>query len=529
MSQQQQPMDWERSSVASAQHPSPSRIWPGLLPELAERIVSFLPPNEVACTVRLINKAAAAQFRGPSHTTVQLSSPVPHHAFKQHWERPGAVRGMTFKQRWKLLWLAARSGSLPNLKVAFTATGLSASEYVLHHHHDRIFVEQAAADAGHLEMCQWLVQQGYTLEAVAEAAARAGQRAICEWGLAAGCAWSPELVYAAVQGRDMGLLEWLLQQRPVASATEELEIEPSRMLSAAAQYCDLPTLQRLHGVWAGGGEARGGQLSVHDKTIVLAYAAGSLTPDWQAKLVWLEAQGFPCTEAEQACTEAAYCPDALDRLRWLRGRGYPLDMEHPASVVSEAGNLEALQYLLTTEGGMPTELRTEMRAMAAARGGGVGALALLRAHGIPMGALTARVAARAGHLQVVAWLVETLGPAAVQLDAKVFRGAAESGNGELLRWLRERGCPWDGDCTFTGAAAGGCEDVLEWLVEQGCPLPANGQPYLKAALNGDLATLRCLKQLGCPWGSPGWLSAECLRNRCNETLLSWLREAGCPL
>ncbi|GLC77372.1 hypothetical protein PLESTF_001926400 [Pleodorina starrii] len=52
-------------------------------------------------------------------------------------------------------------------------------------------------------------------------------------------------------------------------------------------------------------------------------------------------------------------------------------------------------------------------------------------------------------------------------------------------------------------AKSGCKEVLEWLVERGCPFPLDGGAYLKAAFNGDLAMLRCLHRLGCPWARGG--------------------------
>ncbi|GFR40800.1 hypothetical protein Agub_g1417 [Astrephomene gubernaculifera] len=507
--QHQQPADdRELPPNTSPQQPGPSRIWHQLQPELAERIISFLPPNEVACTVRLINKAAAAQFRGPGYTTVKLSSHVPPHAFKEQWERPGVMRGMSLQRRQALQMLTAHSGSLPNLQVAVAVTGI----LLIQAFDGRLTsVSQAAAEAGQLEMCQWLVQQGYPLHNVIEEAAGAGQQAICEWCLAAGCPWSSDAVYAAARGGHVGLMDWLLQLCPAESVYVGADV-----LLDAAVGCELHTLQHLYHEWAGEQ-----QLDYHDQLYMVAAAARSSTPDWQDKLVWLETQGFP---GDQACLGAASCPDALDRLRWLRGRGYPLNEDVALVEAAERGNLEVLQYLLLSEGVEPSLECGRM----AARCGSLGALTLLHAHGCPMDMETVRAAARKGHLQVVVWLVEALG-AALQLGAEEFSSAACSGNLELLRWLHERGCPWDADA-IAGAAGSGCEEALEWLVEQGCPLPGGGSPYMVAARNNDLATLACLKRLGCPWGPPGHLLKECLQHSrpCNA-VLSWLLAAGYPM
>ncbi|KXZ49730.1 hypothetical protein GPECTOR_20g587 [Gonium pectorale] len=102
------------------------RVWPQLLPELAERIVHCLDRNDIAATFRRINKTTAEHFSGTLHTTIHLSEPVPPHAFAAHWLTPGATRGLTLARRRKLVRLVAASGVLPNLEVALQAVGLYA-------------------------------------------------------------------------------------------------------------------------------------------------------------------------------------------------------------------------------------------------------------------------------------------------------------------------------------------------------------------------------------------------------------------
>ncbi|KAG2450510.1 hypothetical protein HYH02_005011 [Chlamydomonas schloesseri] len=58
---------------------------------------------------------------------------------------------------------------------------------------------------------------------------------------------------------------------------------------------------------------------------------------------------------------------------------------------------------------------------------------------------------------------------------------------------------WD-EVAWTAAAKAGCVEVLEQLASWGCVMGTNGDAYVTAARNGDLATLRCLHRLGCPWG-----------------------------
>ena len=46
--------------------------------------------------------------------------------------------------------------------------------------------------------------------------------------------------------------------------------------------------------------------------------------------------------------------------------------------------------------------------------------------------------------------------------------AARGGHLEMVKFLHEKGCPWDADTT-KGAAGGGHLDMLKFLHEKGCP------------------------------------------------------------
>ena len=46
--------------------------------------------------------------------------------------------------------------------------------------------------------------------------------------------------------------------------------------------------------------------------------------------------------------------------------------------------------------------------------------------------------------------------------------AADHGHLDVLKWLRENGCPWDEE-TCAYAARGGHLEVLKWARENGCP------------------------------------------------------------
>ncbi|PNH03277.1 Ankyrin repeat domain-containing protein [Tetrabaena socialis] len=493
-----------------------SRIW---LPDVVQRFATLLAPNEVACAMRLVNKATAAQFHGPQHTSVRLSQPVPHHAFVWRWAGTDAMRRLTARDRRALPRLTARSGSIANLEVllARDASGLEAADVQA--------VIESAAEAGQLDVCAWLRQRGWPLgPKLLDAAAGGGQQAVYEWLLVNGCPKGDEVeaaARAAMRGHE-GMMDWLLLggSAPGETSVEALEA----LLRAAAAGCALSALERLHHTYL---DSRGRELSLESQQAVLSAAVQSPTSDWRAKVEWLEARGYPRTI--HACGAAVAMPGALPRLQWLQQQGYSLG-QRAAHNAASGGNVEALRYVLGQQG---SGYRGESLMAGAAHGGHVAVMEVLHEYGIPAGVYATESAAGGGHLPAVAWLVERLGAGAA-LTTGVFAAAARAGSMELLVWLRARGCPWDA-ATFAVVAGDGSEEQLEWLAEQGCPMGDDGYPYVWAAATGHLEMLRCLRRLGCPW-SPGgstfaslleWLNAGLDANV--ERALCWLLDQGCPV
>ncbi|KXZ41873.1 hypothetical protein GPECTOR_256g648 [Gonium pectorale] len=281
----------------------------------------------------------------------------------------------------------------------------------------------------------------------------------------------------ALRGGRSDLADMLLAPLP-EELPDGIAANITRLLAAAAEGCDLATLQRRVAM---------GRLEADAKAEALAAAAGSPMTDWAAKVEWLEAQG--ATPTALAAERAAALPsdaDALARLAWLQGRSYPI---------------------------------ATGAVLAALRVGSAAALRVYGAHG-------AQCAARGGHLHVLAWLLETLGAEEVWLSAGLFTAAAESGSVALLAWLRQRGCEW-GPGALAGAAGSGCEAALDWLVEQGCPSPRRPSPPPRA--HGDLATVGALRRLGVRWGTFGDECWAALPETAPLPALRWLLEAGCPV
>ncbi|PNH03510.1 Ankyrin repeat domain-containing protein, partial [Tetrabaena socialis] len=522
--QQQQPQLQVGGALAASE--DPSRVW---LPDTVQRFAGFLTCNEVACVLRLVNKATAAQFRGPQHTTVRLSLPVPHREFVWRWGGRDAARSLTLSQRRLLPRLTASSGSIANLTVLLAWDDLETNleEGLIN----------AAAAAGQLEVCRWLVLQGCACGVggdPARAAASGGHAAVCEWFIANNPALAAghRMTCHAARGGHVGLLNWLLRVERGRLPNTAL------LLGEVAAGCDLPTLQRLLHAYVD--SVPEDPLSGKEKSRVLDAAAASPTVDWRGKVECLEARGWP--RRGHTCTGAAVLPDWRDRLEWLQQRGHRLT---PAALeaAASAGRADALQYLLA-EGVEIDEAAAKWAGRYAAKAGHVAVLqALASALGAPfvMSLHAAGLeAAEHGQLPVLSWLVETRG-AAVALTAEVFSCAAGgSGSIELLAWLHERGCPWDAS-VFAAAAGSGSEEQLEWLAARGCPMGGIGAPYLRALDERGLALprLQCLQRLGCPWGPAGsvfwhvlercWGLKSAASCRAALRCVTWLVAQGCPV
>ena len=72
---------------------------------------------------------------------------------------------------------------------------------------------------------------------------------------------------------------------------------------------------------------------------------------------------------------------------------------------------------------------------------------------------------------------------------------ARSGNLELLKFLREHGCPWDSK-TCSSAACNGHLECLKYAHENGCPW--DEKTCSKAAEKGHLECLKYAHESGCP-------------------------------
>jgi hypothetical protein len=198
------------------------------------------------------------------------------------------------------------------------------------------------------------------------------------------------------------------------------------------------------------------------------------------------------------------------------------------STAVELGCLSALRRL-QRRGRLSTEERKYF-CEAAARGGHLEELKVLRANGCPWDEQTCSHAAAGGNLEVLQWARANGCPWSVWTCGF----AAMNGHLEVLQWARANGCPWDEETCSLAAGGGifsrlhcvnhsGRFEVLQWLHANGCPW--NADTCEEAARHGDLEMLQRARANGCPWDRfTCQFAAQCG----HLEVLKWARANGCP-
>ncbi|KAG2439144.1 hypothetical protein HXX76_004511 [Chlamydomonas incerta] len=230
------------------------------LPELIARVASFLPPNDIAASLRLACKAFAAQFCDTvHHLTIHLSQPCRPEVFAAHWSRPEAYSGLTDEQRRKLLCLVVRSGCLRNIEVALARARADWAEPLT------ADVEAAAAKSGSLEVVAWLRDRhgaSFRGPRTLLDAAAAGSVPLCAYLLdVACCPWHPLAPCLAASEGHAELLGYLLTRRPAVGGGSAVGggAAVDGWLAADAMYgLRLPDVRALMAGGHGGGGGPGG-------------------------------------------------------------------------------------------------------------------------------------------------------------------------------------------------------------------------------------------------------------------------------
>ncbi len=505
---------------------------------LMVHVLSFLPPNDLACSGRAAFKEAWLQLREPHQCTASMRQPLlPHVAAEwPAWAQPAqqALCQLPFNLKVRLLSTAASSGCETNLAIAwelvrpclFPGLPESSKAYL------RLFKEHPGGE--------W-ARSPVAVPNPGTAAARAGQPELIPWLVHQGCPVNLELAVVEV-----------------------------------AEHCSLGQLQ----------EAVAFVQGLHGETAVkrcceLALRGAAACRDHEgalSKVEWL--QGVTGTCLGLSVAEAAAAAGNLRLLQWLRGKGCPVEARCVLAEALQHAGLEVARWLAEEAGVTLPRRREDDRlkdswgglCKAAAASGDVAKLQWLHAWGGNLHKAAIRAAAGGGHLGAVRFLHEKWGHQ-IWGDPDIFFDSVMSGRLEIVRYLLARGMQHDTDGeSYVGAAERADVDMIRWLLEEAeCPRPYDveadedegADPIIRhwdygnpasarkcidvvtlmyeydedmqrgtgtldtAAFKGDLPLVRYLhEEEGIPFSAS--TLARAADGGC-EALLEWLVAAGCPV
>jgi len=200
-----------------------------------------------------------------------------------------------------------------------------------------------------------------------------------------------------------------------------------------------------------------------------------------------------CPWNGETCDQAAV-HNHLEILKYLRTQFSGSWDENTYNAACEVGSLEILKYLQSTDDNRDNECLGE-----------------LYENNVFCGWAASR-----GHLEVLKWLRENGCP----WDEKTCAVAAGDNYLDILKYLHDNGCPWDERCyEYTWNYM----DILRYLHENGCPW--DERACSSAAYHGCMETLRYLHENGCPWDE---LACHNAAYRGHEEILRYLHENNCP-
>jgi hypothetical protein len=150
---------------------------------------------------------------------------------------------------------------------------------------------------------------------------------------------------------------------------------------------------------------------------------------------------------------------SISMLKWLRTESWCEFNYYTCAGAAQGGQLAALQHLRSE--GCDWDIENITRD--AASSGSIQVVEWLRQQqGIKVRAIALTAAAYAGHIAMCEYL-RSIG---CRLDADACRLAASNGDLSTLRWLRENGCPWRLSDICRTAARHGFTGILDYVIEQ---------------------------------------------------------------
>ncbi len=401
---------------------------PELPMELFLHVLTFLPHNEQALSGRLTCKDAAARLSTPSQCTVHCGQHLPEHAADEGWQQQQLSHRLAFKHKLRLLSVAAASGCVANVRLAWGVL------------RPCLFPELMSWE----EDSQYPYAEDLDLDDPGTAAVKAGHTNTIAWLLANGCPLPRDLI-----------------------------------LGGAPQHCSLEALQELLRLVCEPGDPPAPPPHVC-LTYCVCAAAQSRTPDACAKVCWLLGR-HACTAnpgfLERALVSASKA-GRFDVLRQLYDTLYVLaDHQRHQSMLCALLENALMHADLAVADWLVDERRLRLPTNGAggnaaklwgvaAQSGSVDALRWLQSRGVPaqQGAMVPAV--RSGRLDAVRFLLEECG---LLEELQLQYHAVMTGSLDLAAWLWQRGSLVPAH-VYEAAAVSGSVAMVEWLLrEVRCP------------------------------------------------------------
>lgn len=133
------------------------------------------------------------------------------------------------------------------------------------------------------------------------------------------------------------------------------------------------------------------------------------------------------------------------------------------------------------------------------------------------GFLVCAGAAKYGHLDVIKYARNN----GCKWDHHTCDWAARFGHLEVLKWARDNGCEWTHE-TCDSAAAFGHFEILKWARENGCPW--TNKTCDLAAIRGRLDIIMWARLNGCEWSNK---TCDYAAENGHLSTLMWARRNGC--
>jgi len=381
----------------------------------------------------------------------------------------------------------------------------------------RIFYK--ALEGGHIEIIRYLYENGCEQEDSLSSiyAARSGNLEVFDLLHKFGCQFTNCAYNTAARYGHVDIIKWLKEKN--------IPMNHNMVCVGAAENGHFEILKWLLTFDDGNGIDQ--EIYLRLDPIVCAYAAKG----GQFEILkWLVERGCPISS--HSCVNAA-ANGHLEILQWLHEKnGLELTVD-ACNFAVRNGHIEILKWLLQNECPWDDRSCTD-----AAKNNHLEILKWLHENGCPINYEAAYIdTARSGHREILEWLISThLAETGIDENnsrsfcriqsSAILTYAAQEGNFEIVKWLHEKGFPFN-ESTCIYAVFGGNFEILEWLKPK---FDEIGWPFRKevcmyAASKGHLEILKWLRSFSdgeeCPWNYQECVTASDKNG--HDDIVRWLK------